>query len=195
MVAIHSAGTHRAPPVRLRIGRILSFPNLPERGLQSKSAQLPSILQCRNRNIGIIADAGHCEPSGTNYCTTPRRPIRSSGSVSSTLACGCIASGLCIGLGSQQAPDGGAACPARRPLAGDGCTTEGLWCLSGDSCTGATFRSVRRWHACVGYSKRLDVSHLALQHLSVSESVSYRQRCEFIVEPLACGTVRRTEQR
>jgi hypothetical protein len=133
------------------------FQSYPSMGCDPNPPNCPASFSAATATSGIIADAGHCEPSNEFLCNYPEG-LCDCGSVSSTLACSCIAPGYASAYGSQQAPDGGAACPARRPLAGDGCTTEGLWCLYGDSCTGAF--SLGPSMACMrGYWERLDISH------------------------------------
>jgi hypothetical protein len=134
--------------------RYLSYPSI---GCDPNPATCPASYGAADATSGIIADAGYCEPSDEFFCNYPEG-LCNCGSVSSTLACSCIGPGYAGAYGSQQAPDGGNACPAQRPLSGDGCSTDGLWCIYADACSRGF--SLGPSMACIhGYWERLDISH------------------------------------
>jgi hypothetical protein len=140
--ALQTDGSHR-------------FQSYPSMDCGPNPANCPASFSAADATSAIISDAGHCEPLDEFLCNYPEG-LCSCGSVSSSLACGCIAPGYASAYGSHLAPDGGNACPARRPLSGDGCSTEDLWCLYGSACGGV---SLGPSMACIGgYWERLDLS-------------------------------------
>jgi hypothetical protein len=131
------------------------FQSYPSMGCGPNPATCPASFSAADSTSAIISDAGYCEPRDGFVCNYPEG-LCSCGSVSSTLACRCIVPGSTSAYRSQQAPDGGDACPAQRPLSGDGCSTEDLWCLYGNPCGGSSFGPSM---ACIGgYWERLDMS-------------------------------------
>jgi len=131
------------------------FESYPSMGCDANPANCPASYGAANATSAIISDAGYCEPRDQFSCNYAEG-LCSCGSVSSSLACACIAPGYASAYGSQLAPDGGNACPAQRPLSGDGCNTEDLWCLYGGLCGGL---SLGPSMACIGgYWERLDIS-------------------------------------
>jgi len=133
------------------------FQSYASSGCDPNPAACPTSYGAANATSGIIADAGYCEPSNEFFCNYPEG-LCNCGSASSTLACGCLAPGYAWAYGSEQTVDGGNACPAQRPLSGDGCSAEGLWCLYADACSRGF--SLGPSMACIhGYWERLDVSH------------------------------------
>jgi hypothetical protein len=129
-------------------------------GCDPNPANCPASFGAADATSGIITDAGYCEPRDEFFCNYPEG-LCNCGSVSSTLACSCITPGYAWAYRSPQLPDAGNPCPAQRPLSGDGCTTEGLWCLYNGACSrgfslGASMACMR------GYWERLDISHTCI---------------------------------
>ena len=130
------------------------FQSYSSMGCDPNPANCPTSFAAADATSGAITDAGSCEPRDEFLCNYPEG-VCNCGTVSSTIACSCIAPGYAQGYRYQQAPDGGDACPAQRPLSGDGCTTEGLWCLYDGACSGGF--SLGPSMACMrGYWERLD---------------------------------------
>jgi hypothetical protein len=129
----------------LQTGGSYQFQLYPSTGCDPNPANCPASFSAADATSGIITDAGYCEPRDEFFCNYPEG-LCNCGSVSSTLACSCIAPGYA-----------GDACPAQRPLSGDGCTAEGLWCFYDGACSVGF--SLGPSMACMGgYWERLDRS-------------------------------------
>jgi len=132
--------------------RFSSYPSL---GCDANAANCPASYGAANATSAITSDAGYCVPRNRFACNYPEG-LCACGSVSSSLACSCIAPGYASPFGAPPAIDGGNPCPAQRPLSGDGCNTENLWCLYGSLCGGL---SLGPSMACIGgYWERWDTT-------------------------------------
>jgi hypothetical protein len=76
---------------------------------------------------GYIYDGGACAAASTITCGYPEAVCVCTQPASST-KCSCRL------RTDVFAEDGKGACPARRPLAGDSCATEGMWCIYDGIC-------------------------------------------------------------
>ena len=123
-------------------------------GCDANAADCPASFSAASATSAMIADAGYCTPQGEFVCNYPEG-VCDCGTVASSLACNCFSPGFSWGgNGEIYTSDGGDACPAERPLSGDGCGIEGIWCSYGDVCgMGGLGPSM----ACIGgYWERLD---------------------------------------
>ncbi|MGA2448433.1 MAG: hypothetical protein ABTD50_07155 [Polyangiaceae bacterium] len=125
-------------------------------GCDANAADCPASFSAASATWAMIADAGNCmAPQSEFECNYPEG-VCACGTVGSSLACSCFSPGFPWGgTGEDYLPDGGTACPAERPLSGDGCGIEGISCFYGDICGGVGLGPSM---ACIGgYWERLDV--------------------------------------
>jgi hypothetical protein len=129
------------------------FQSYPSMGCDPNPANCPASFGAADATAGVIADAGYCEPRDEFLCNYPEG-VCNCGSVSTSMACGCITPGYLGEIPWQQPGP----CPNQRPLSGDGCSLEGLWCIYAGACSRGF--SLGPSMACMGgYWERLDENH------------------------------------
>lgn len=131
------------------------FQSYSSMGCDPNPANCPTSFAAAGATSGAITDAGYCEPRDEFLCNYPEG-MCNCGSVSTSIACTCITPGYLEETLSQQPP-----CPNQRPLSGDGCSLEGLWCIYAGACSRGF--SLGPSMACMGgYWERWDESHTCI---------------------------------